>query len=126
MTGTPVLWDDAHQAGVLAATRTCPQQVAAIEAGCAVYIQSRQGAGAAAHRRPAQQAGIELSARVAAREAMRRHVVSTWPSRQPGYTRPNEEHEPPPVEPEELADIEIERNKNVAHNQEILRQLGLA
>ena len=130
MNDTPQLWELARHAGVLAASRAQHHQAAAMEAGAGAYMRSRQGTSGAAHRQPtrsAQQLSLESSARVAAYEAMRSSVMSTWPSRQPGYERPSSapSNSSSSQADEQLADIERERLANMERNAEQLRSLGL-
>ena len=56
-------------------------------------------------------------------EAAPTHSSSSFsrPARPEGRGKEDEEEEP-----EELADIELERLRNIARNKEILRSLGLA
>ena len=55
------------------------------------------------------------------------YVAANSYSKGEPFTQPKRERAQaaPPVE-EELCDFEIERQKNIARNQELLRQLGLA
>ena len=70
---------------------------------------------------------LEREALRVAADAMRAVVVGSWPSRRGGERMQRNRPEPDGAdEPEELADIEKERQRNIARNQEVLRHLGLA